>query len=486
MSQRSLDFGDHGEVVAICADAIAGLSNITAQSIHTIITSPPYWGLRDYGLAPIVWAPAEFSPMSGLAPIRVPEWVSPDRYRGCRHIWGAWTERHETREKAVAGKPRTTDRCYGGAASRRFDGPHHTHLHGKFCRICGAWRGCLGLEPTPELYIGHLVQVFRAARRVLRGDGTLWLNLGDRYLPASAAAGAGGLKRKDLVGIPWRAAYALQADGWYLRSDIVWAKGVSFSRTDCGNVMPESVTDRPVRGHESIFLLAKSADYYYDHYAVQEDAVTRPQRRLTPRSSARDRAMRQDKVYPYRLMDEPGRQQARRNLRDVWRINTRPFKGAHFAGFPADLVRPMIRASTPEVGCCAQCHAPRKRVLRRERLKASRSCERDKRTGGVLPEQRWDRTGMTHLEVSEWLAANPLEHVGWEPGCDCPADTSPARVLDPFAGSGTTGMVAAEEGRRAVLIEPQEKYHAIIHARLDAAGIKLLKWARIARERMRF
>lgn len=447
-------------------DAISGLDSLPDACVQVVITSPPYWGLRDYGVGPIVWAPVEYSPMPGLSPIRVPEWASPDRYRSCRHIWGAWSERHETREKAVAGKTRTTDRCYGGDASRRFNGAHHDHRHGQFCRICGAWRGALGLEPAPELYIGHLVQVFRAARRVLRGDGTLWLDLGDRYLPASGATG--GLKRKDLVGIPWRAAYALQADGWYLRADVVWAKGVSFSRTDHGNAMPESVTDRPVRGHESIFLLAKSADYYYDHYAVQEDAVTQPQRRLTPRSSARGRAMRQDKAYPYRLMDEPGRQQARRNLRDVWRINTRPFKDAHFAAFPPDLVRPMIRASTPEAGCCAQCGAPRRRILSRKRLEAARRCEPDQRTGGVLPEQRWDRADMTPRAVSEWLAAHPIGHVGWEPGCGCGAGITPAAVLDPFAGSGTTGAVAIEEGRRAVLIEPQSGYHGIIRTRLDA------------------
>ena len=168
-------------------DLLAGLPDGFAQ---TAVTSPPYWGLRDYGVAPRVW---------GGEP-------------SCRHRWGAGE-------------------------------------HGHFCRRCGAWKGCLGLEPDPDLYVSHLVDVLREVRRVLRPDGTLWLVLGDSFA------------EKELLGIPWRVAFALQADGWLLRSDIVWAKP---------NAMPESVTDRPTRAHELVFLLAKARRYFYDAEAVRE------------------------------------------------------------------------------------------------------------------------------------------------------------------------------------------------------------------------
>lgn len=165
--------------------------------------------------------------------------------------------------------------------------PGHRHAvsRGRSC-ACGAWLGCLGLEPTPELYVAHLVEVFREVRRVLRDDGTLWLNLGDSYSGGGRACHASGsqskrqnaaqdgppraptppgLKPKDLVGIPWRVAFALQADGWTLRSDIIWHKP---------NPMPESVADRPTKGREYLFLLAKSGRYYYDGVAIAEPAVS--------------------------------------------------------------------------------------------------------------------------------------------------------------------------------------------------------------------
>lgn len=256
----------------LAADAITTLATLPGQSVHAVITSPPYFGLRDYGLEPLVWASVEYAPMAGLAPIRVPAGANPEGFASCRHEWERWTEHHEVREETIAGKTRTSQRFHLDP-SRRFQGAHHQHRHGQFCTQCGAWHGCLGLEPTVDLYIGHLVQVFRAVHRVLRDDGTCWLNLGDRY----AQTRTGGIKHKDLAAVPWRAALALQTDGWYLRSDVVWAKGVSFAPDgSSGNTMPESVTDRPVRGHEFAFLLAKSERYFYDHFAVQKEAIIKP------------------------------------------------------------------------------------------------------------------------------------------------------------------------------------------------------------------
>jgi DNA modification methylase len=185
--------------------------------------------------------------------------------------------------------------------------------------------GQLGLESTPEAYVANLVAVFREVRRVLRPDGTLWLNLGDSYA------------NKQLQGIPWRVAFALQADGWWLRSDIIWAKP---------NPMPESVTDRPTRSHEYLFLLTKSARYYYDAQAIAEPAVYGPER-------AGSRAGYAVGVKGHNTDGRPNFRSSRgdrwtetRNKRDVWAIQTRPFNGAHFATMPVDLVEPCIKAGS--------------------------------------------------------------------------------------------------------------------------------------------
>ena len=212
----------------------------------------------------------------------------------------------------------------------------------------------LGLESTPEAYVENMVQVFREVKRVLRDDGTLWLNLGDSYMGGgggnynkSGISQAGGqhltnvrnkrafiektgLKQKDLVGIPWRVAFALQADGWYLRQDIIWHKP---------NPMPESVTDRCTKAHEYIFLLSKSKKYYFDNEAIKEDAVYAGQSRggSTNRYEQNEAGM-DNKEY------------ATRNKRSVWTVNTKPYKGAHFATYPPDLIEPCILAGCPEEG----------------------------------------------------------------------------------------------------------------------------------------
>jgi site-specific DNA-methyltransferase (adenine-specific)/site-specific DNA-methyltransferase (cytosine-N4-specific) len=231
----------------------------------------------------------------------------------------------------------------------------------------------IGAEQTIEAYIAALVEVFRQVRRTLRDDGTLWLNIGDSYTsgnrtwrdpdkknPARGmnyrAPTPQGLKPKDLIGIPWRLAFALQADGWFLRSDIVWYKP---------NCQPESVKDRPTQAHEYVFLLSKSQDYYYDSDAVREPT--------------KDGA-------------------SMRNRRSVWEVRTEPYAGAHFAVFPKSLVRPCILAGSP--------------------------------TGGL--------------------------------------------VLDPFFGSGTTGIVSVEQGRRCVGVEVKPEYAKLALERLRNVQIRLL------------
>jgi site-specific DNA-methyltransferase (adenine-specific) len=192
--------------------------------------------------------------------------------------------------------------------------------------------GQMGLEQTPEEYVSKMVEVFREVRRVLREDGTLWMNLGDSYAS------------KQLVGIPWRVAFALQADGWYLRQDIIWHKP---------NPMPESVRDRCTKAHEYVFLLAKSERYYFDQASVYEVATTDLNHRQTDRGSqgyamatkAKNGSPQRGNINGYGYI-----QKGKRNRRSVWTVTTKPFKGAHFAVMPPDLVEPCILAGCPEGG----------------------------------------------------------------------------------------------------------------------------------------
>jgi len=332
---------------------------LPAESVQCVVTSPPYWGLRDYGLEPQIW----------------------DHPGGCEHEWGEWQEKHDVREEITAAKSRTTNRFYG-EESRCFDGNHQKHMAGQFCLHCNAWRGSLGLEPTPELYIKHLTDIFREIRRVLRKDGTCFLNLGDSYAGSTMQGGNGAtstlsgsktwqskntrhlmcrnlsnLKPKDLVGIPWRVAFALQADGWYLRSDIIWSKP---------NPMPESVKDRPTKSHEYIFLLTKSAKYYWDQDAVREESIypndnrkarsikmpdgwdTGPGAHGSFHRKGREKGQKRyptDKISGIR---EGSATYPRRNIRSVWTIATQPFPKAHFATFPEKLVETCIKAGTKQ------------------------------------------------------------------------------------------------------------------------------------------
>jgi DNA modification methylase len=370
------------------------------ESVHCVVTSPPYWTLRDYDLPPLVW----------------------DGEPDCAHVWG---------ERVTAGEGyASSSRRRWQHGAKRDDAPDEWRPEtgqGKFCRCCGAWRGCLGLEPTPELYVAHLVEVFREVWRVLRADGTLWLNLGDTYAHdtkwggrsgrknAGSVAGGyqtcrnartnSGLKPKDLVGVPWRVAFALQDDGWWLRSDVVWHKP---------NCMPESVTDRPTKAHEYLFLLSKSARYFYDQDAVREPQTGNAHSRgngATPKSDAADvgrvRANRSFHCATSGSPVVPGG----RNRRTVWTIPTQPYSGAHFATFPPALAEPCIGAGTSERGVCPRCGAPWERVVEVERVR------RD--SGGHSPK----RAGLNEGgEVTSGLVSNRLPvvtTVGWLPSCAC-------------------------------------------------------------------
>ena len=302
------------DVNVLNMDVLEGLRTLPDNSVNCCVTSPPYWGLRDYG--------------------------------------------HE---------------------------------------------GQIGLEATPEAYVARMVEVFREVRRVLREDGTCWVNLGDSYAAnrtyqvtptkwkalsqGQSASVPPGLKPKDLVGIPWRVAFALQADGWWLRQDIIWHKP---------NPMPESVTDRCTKAHEYIFLMTKNSKYYYDNDSIKEKSVTTVNRKTLPTDEYK--AGKTPNEVTGKMTNRGGKSLAYaypngipfRNKRSVWTVTTKPFKGAHFAVMPQDLVEPCVKAGCPE--------------------------------GGV--------------------------------------------VLDPFAGSGTTLVVASKLNRSAIGIELNPDYVSIIEERL--------------------
>jgi len=349
----------------------------------------------------------------------------------------------------------------------------------------------IGLEPTIEEYIEKMVAVCREIKRVLRKDGTFWLNMGDCYAGSGKAKGQdhdsenwknckqatsrasdalqlgavmavpSGLKPKDLVGQPWRLAFALQADGWWLRSDIIWSKP---------NPMPESVTDRPTKAHEYLFLLTKSAKYYYDQEAVRE-SFNYPERTYNPYTSSHKTASlaQQGMRCTSGLHDgrtQYGDPQRGRNRRDVWTIPTQPYPEAHFATFPEKLVEPCIFAGTSQKGCCPKCGAPWKRVL-------------GEATGGTKGKS-W------HDHKADWVKGNakvqsgkdfrgykPGEALGWQPTCKCDLEPVPCTVLDPFSGSGTTGVVAIRHGRNYIGIELNPDYVTMSEKRLRAVSTGL-------------
>lgn len=335
--------------------------------------------------------------------------------------------------------------------------------------------GQIGLEETPDKFVEEMVEVFREVRRVLRDDGTLWLNLGDSYASTHGSGKQGqtgarsdrrftaegigsgrggcshGLKPKDLVGIPWRVAFALQAYGWWLRQDIIWHKP---------NPMPSSVTDRCTTAHEYLFLFAKSKSYYFDAEAISEPSVHAGKSvSLGEKSLSRGQASGMGVRPSGNALSDSIDVAATRNKRSVWTVSTKPYKGAHFATYPPDLVEPCIRAGTSEDGCCSSCGSPRVRLVEKDRV-ATRPGNETK-VGRAS-----DDDGSPYERHSGMIVGNrdPQRHVtrtvtvGWEASCDCDSETVPCVVLDPFGGSGTTAQVAIENNRRAILCELNPEY----------------------------
>lgn len=527
--------------------ALEVLRTLPAASVQLCLTSPPYFGLRDYKGEPQVWGGDQ----------------------SCAHVWLS-NERVIDNHNGYDSDTAATRVNTAGRTAR--------HVSGS-CQKCGAWHGSLGLEPTPAMYVGHLVAIFREVRRVLRPDGVCFLNLGDSYSGgglrgqqlfwrngSDANTGEidlrgqrnrngviGDVKPKEIIGIPWRVAFALGDDGWYLRQDLIWAKGISFCDSYSGSTMPESVTDRFTKGHEYVFLLTKSARYFMDMEAVKESgriaAGTWAATASAARASEPGVNSRPTKAAEY---------DGTRNPRSVWAISPRGFDGefctacrtffdgpgkrrirvvpgdvsgknsrcsevghwsgsfgdgpspedvienptstrricpcgrsdawlSHFATWPEDLVLPMIRAGSPEAGSCATCGTP---------WQQQRRYTADGRAVTVLARQRraTDEQGVPLVgdqmrDSSEYArpssgkasddgirwAANlatprPRTASGVVADCSCGAPTTQVIVLDPFAGSGTTALVALRTGRSFVGVELNRDYCDLAAERIRQDG----------------
>ena len=373
------------------------LRSIASESIHCVVTSPPYWGLRDYKGPPLIW---------GGDPNCVHEWKDSTVVRK-----GSTNGREDLGSTLVSkGAAKTLapgeENDHGGTRQYRKD-------PSEVCSSCDAWRGQLGLEPTPERYVQNVVEVCREVHRVLRSDGTFWLNLGDSF----SREGMEETEAKEILGTPWRVAFALQAEGWRLRSDIVWQKL---------NPMPESVRDRPTKSHEFIFLLTKSSKYFYDCDAIREPwADSRQGAAQGYNQETPERISIGGKQRPQKAPKTDGR-----NKRSVWAISAKPYPGAHFATFPPELPRLCVLAGTSAKGCCPMCLVP------------------------------WERESKGSLTFSA--------------ACGCPPhEPVPCTVLDPFSGSGTTGQVALNLGRDYIGLDVQAGYLKLATARIqneDAPG----------------
>ena len=335
----------------------------------------------------------------------------------------------------------------------------------------------IGLESTPGLYVQNMVKVFREVWRVLKPTGTVWLNLGDSYSSGSRTTTTNdslrkgtlvnvtrtpvveGIKPKDLMGMPWRVAFALQADGWYLRSDIIWSKP---------NPMPESVSDRPTKAHEYIFLLTKNPRYYYDADAIREnlEEITRLA------NSFRDGGV-YTQGRSYNNSGETGKAThgdtehmgVGRNKRTVWEIPTQPYPDAHFATYPEKLVEPCILAGTSEKGVCAKCGKPWERIV--------------EASGGTIGQGWHDHAndlirGMRDNSKGKSTDGTyKRQHKGWQSTCNCNADIVPATVLDPFVGSGTTLAVAQRLGRKGVGTDLNKDYLTLAEQRLRSVTLPM-------------
>lgn len=454
----------------ILGDALTVLKTLPSESVHCCITSPPYLGLRDYGTA---------------------QWEGGDPE--CDHL--VPSHQGQTGQRA--------DRSFTAFVPFREE-----------CGKCGAHRidQQIGLEPDLESWVAALVAVFVEVRRVLRSDGLCFVNLGDSYWNGGgekrdgghgfvdggkqkllAAKGSllqskmedAGLKPKDLIGQPWRLAFALQADGWYLRSAFPWVKR---------SAMPESVQDRPTSALEYIFMFSKSQRYYCDMTAVRkitgnEMSWEEYDRRTAPGATWESGGL---SFYAGKNKHDGGHSHpSGRNLRnaDFWYESLVPPYGlvgmgddivgldvvnagtdeAHYAAFPERLVLPLVKMGTSEHGCCSECGAPWMRQVTKQGGTTSSWVDHAKDAT-----EGYHGKGATAAALAYESGEYQVRTIGWAPGCKHEAPTQHAIVLDPFAGTGTTCAVAAKAGRDYLGIELSPAYVEMAERRLAPYKARLL------------
>lgn len=394
-------------ITQLHGDNLAILPTLAPRSIQALITSPAYYGLRSYKIPPSAWPEVTYCPLIGLPPVVIP-----------------------------------------------------------------AMQCQLGAEPDPLAYIGHLVHVFRLARPALRGDGTLWVNLADSYSAqggpqvngtkqtkgsqdgawgGASRNGVAGIPDKNLLGIPHRAALALQADGWVWRSEIIW---------NAPNKMPESVRDRPTRAHEQVLLFGVGPRYYYDQDAVREPLADDTLKKNGIGADGKGYPVNNRSITPdvYGIKEfsgnmKPGASRsmnpAGRNKRTVWEIPTAPMPtklrgtdDAHYAAWPPALVEIMVKASTCNKACAA-CGAAWVRQVEREQRPRGDAFGK-KQIGKDFDHGQGGRAYMETIAVRT---------TGFTPACACAAGVGRCVVLDPFAGTGTTMSVCESLGRDSIGID---------------------------------
>jgi len=426
----------------ICGDALSVLKTFPSESVDMAITSPPYWGLRDYGIKQIFGGDKD-----------------------CGHEWNAQPGR----------KLRGTD-----SSSRKEVYPDIHLPDSNICRKCGAWKGQLGLEPTPEMYIEHMTIVFHELKRVLKKEGTFWLNIGDTYGGSNSRASHGGragfgtkregvFKRgmaKCLMMIPERLAWSLIQDGWILRNKGVWYKP---------NGMPSSVGDRFTNKWEYLFMFSKSKKYYFDLDAVRKPHLDSSYQRINQNQGNpkwdgnrnRGHPTGQDTLNPKQFLHPNGK-----NPGDVFIINTQPFPEAHFAVFPPKLVETPIKACCPKE-VCEKCGKARERITENksgfDKLGNCLQCGQPK-----SKHHQGKKSALYSEDNQGYIPCGHYKTIGWTK-CGCNANFKPGIVLDPFIGAGTTGFMAKKLGKDFIGIELNPKYAEMARKRIFGSLFKELK-----------
>jgi DNA modification methylase len=437
---------DDGDVRIALGDAAERLREMASGSVQMVCSSPPFWGLRDYGTG----------------------------------TWEGGDPEHEHDRVGARG-----GRGGSGSPGKNTVGATPATVPVPECS-CGALYvdPQIGMEETPDEWAARLVGVYRECRRVLRDDGVMFVEVGDSYSgtphwggnnglghpPTDAQAGgqrgarrsnvADAIKPKDMIGQPWLLAFALRADGWFLRSEIIWAKA---------NPMPESVTDRVTRAHSTVFMLSKRPRYFWDADAIREAYIMDGRKVTTVTGTDASAQHRDGERWPNPMGA---------NARSVWTLATEPTPFAHFATWPQALVERMVKASTSEYGCCVACGAPWRRVVEREGESTGERLARKTKRDAAAPIAPRSDGGLTQHAAGSLLAVpREARMVGWEPTCQCgvgpetiPA-TRPCVVLDPFMGSGTTALVARRLGRHAVGVELNPDYLGIAARRLQQLSL---------------